>query len=159
MMSQVSGNLKKSINDEHAGKFFTNMSPIKGEGFMLELKETFLYDDANIPGYEFDIKIDNEIAGTFTVLIEPDFTKVADTGNVGIQINQKYFGTQLPARVTRASYPLFKAHRQDSILITCKENSGAIEEACEELSAQFLDQFQTEDGKLKKRYEVKTKGL
>ena len=132
---------------------FKHITVIKGDGFDLNLNSKFLFSDHDIPGYEFDILVGEESAGTFTVLIEKNFTNIATLGNVGIAIKPKFFGQQLPSKVALASLSLFKAHGVDKILITFDKDNDAIEKACEELSAEYLDTL-TAAGK--KRYVLET---
>lgn len=137
---------------------FKPVITLKGDGIELSLKNTFLYSDFDIPGYEFDVKVDGEHAGTFTALIESEFDKIAEEGNVGLIINQKFFGKKLPSKVAIASYPLFESHGQSDILITFDEQNHAVEAACEELSAIYMDTLNIDgSGASKKRYSAKAK--
>jgi hypothetical protein len=135
---------------------FKPVSTIPGEGLELKLTDKFLYSNERIPGYEFLILVGGEEAGKFTALIEGDVEKVRDEGNVGIEINRKFYGRDLPASVVKALSPFFQEHGLTSILITCDKDSGAIHKACERLGAQYLDTVDAvEPSTQKERYILK----
>jgi hypothetical protein len=143
----------KIIAEQADLKKFKDVAVIKMDEYELHLIEKFFYSKFDIPGYEFSIKIAGEDAGIFTVLIESDFSKISEVGNVGIEVNRKFYGINLPARTTRAVFPLFKEHGQYRILITTNESNNSIENACEELSAIYLDTIKNQDDNdIKKRY-------
>lgn len=132
---------------------------IKGNGFELVLKSKFIYSDSKIPGYEFNILVSGEHAGTFTMLMEKDLNKVGTEGNIGIDIKQKFFGEQLPSKVANASLQLFRAQGFKKILITHDSDNNAIAKACSELHAQFIKTLTVEDENTsKKQYILEIKG-
>jgi len=135
-------------------KIFKDFSLISGDGFELQLVNTFFLKD-NIPGYEFNIKVDGEHAGTCSVILESDFEKIADFGNFGVTVDHKFFGIKLPSRTAKACYVIFESYGQNSLLLTHDEGNHSIEKACKELNATYLDTLKFEDGRVPKtRYIV-----
>src|SRR5579863_6336737 len=114
----------------------------------------FTFSSYNIPGYEFDITIDGLQARTCSLLIEPDFDKIGELGNLGIIItNRKFFGEKLPSRVAQACYPLFRGHGLHELLITHDEDNRAIGKSCQELNGRYLDTIYPANSKIaRKRY-------
>lgn len=135
--------------------YFKEVSTIQGDGFVLQLSNRYLYSDHKIPGYEFEIQIDDTVVGTCELLMESDFSKIEDVGNYGVNItNRHYFGLKLPSRVATACLALFKSHGVNQILITYDHDHNASAKTCEELGASYLDTFQSPNGNKPKRRHV-----
>ena len=143
--------------DKHG--IFKNISLIVGDGFELHLLNRFTYSEYNIPGYEFEIRIEGQEAGTCNLLIESDFNKLSEFGNYGVEItNRKYFGKKLPSRVAKACFPLLKSHGLDRMLITYDVDNNASAKTCQELDAEYYDTLILNNNrKGKKRYIVRVK--
>jgi hypothetical protein len=132
---------------------FKDFARIVGDGFELELANTFVLKKDNILGYEFSIKIAGEDAGTCSVIIESDFEKIAEFGNFGITVNPKFLGIKLPSKTAKACYIIFKGLGQNKLFLTHDEDNQSIERACLELGAKYLETLKFEDGRVsKKRY-------
>lgn len=118
---------------------FRQASSIKAGVLELRPADKYYYSEAQVPCYEFSMFVDGEDAGTFWVRIEPEFEKVREIGNVGIEVVRKFHGRNLPAQATEALLPFFREHGIHSILITFDSGKRAIQKACEKLSARYLD--------------------
>lgn len=126
---------------------------VRGDVVALRLTDKFLYSDERIPGYEFEILVAGQSAGTCTALIETDAEKLRAEGHVGVEIDRAFHGRDLPAKTVRAMAPIFQLHGMTSIMITCDVDSGAIHSACEQLNARYLDTIGvTESATPKMRY-------
>jgi len=157
-MSHATGGDKTVVNDE-SHPSFKDISVIKGSDFELRLENKFFDTSTKAPGYDFKIFVSGQYAGSFTAIIEDDFSKIATLGNVGIEVDRKFFGTHLPSRVVNAVLPLFKKHGQEKILITIDEGNRAAETACKELSAQYLDTLRSETSEIAKRRFILSTGM
>jgi len=131
---------------------FKHIPLIKGDGLELRLSDKCYYTEHKIPCYEYFIYVDGNKAGVITILIEDDFQKIREVGNIGVEIAIEFYGQELPSRATKATYSLLRDHGVNSILITCDKDKKAIAEACKQLSANYLDTITVTDGVDKDRY-------
>jgi predicted acetyltransferase len=136
------------------GNDLPDIAPIPGTDFELHQKAKYRYSGHDFPIYDFNIVKDGEIAGLFTVRLTNNFDHVAQEGNLGVQVDRRFHGHKLPKDATMAVLPLFKEHEIDSILMTCDEGKGAVQGACEEMFATFLDNKEF-SGRRKNRYVLK----
>ena len=118
---------------------FKNVSVIRDGELELRLADKYFSAESRVPCYEFSISVGGEEVGTYHVRVENDFEKVRQVGNVGIEINRKFPGEDLPARATTAILPLLREHGVNSILITQDKGKRATRRACELLGARYKD--------------------
>jgi len=131
---------------------FMHVPLINGDGIELRLSDKYYYSGEKVPCYEYFIFVDGTKAGILDVRIESDFVKIREVGNIGVEVNFEYGGKSLPSRATKAVLSFIREHGMNKILITCDKGSKAINKACEELMAQYLDTIQTLDGEEKDRF-------
>lgn len=124
---------------------FIAVPGVRGDVVALRLTDKFLYSNERIPGYEFEILVAGQSAGTCTALIETDAEKLRAEGHVGVEIDRAFHGRDLPSKTVRAIAPVFQLHGMSSIMITCDEDNGAIHKACEQLNARYLDTIRVAD--------------
>lgn len=152
-MTQQTG--PKMIITEAQEIYFKDVTTIQGDGFVLHLSNRYMLSDHAIPGYEFEIRIDDAVVGMCELLIESDFSKIEEIGNYGVTItNRHYYGLKLPSRVATACLALFKSHGIHQILITYDQDHNASATTCEELGATYLDTLQSQNGHKPKRRHV-----
>ena len=89
--------------------------------------------------------VDGEEAGKFSVRVEREFENLRDVGNVGIEVARKFHGRDLPSRATEAILPFLREHGIRSILITADSRKAAIQRACQQLSARYLDTIDVDE--------------
>ena len=144
---------RTSLGIDYLEAPFMAVPGVRGDVVALRLTDKFLYSEERIPGYEFEILVAGQSAGTCTALIETDAEKLRAEGHVGAEIDRAFHGRDLPAKIVRAMVPVFQKHGMTSIMITCDEDSGAIHNACEQLHARYLDTISVpESTKPKSRY-------
>jgi hypothetical protein len=125
---------------------------IQDADIVLRVNRHFVYSDKEIPGIEFTVLSEDENAGTCTALLESDFTKIKDVGNVGMELIPAFRGKGICGRSIRMLYPLFKSYGQEKLLFTCPEDHHSIIRVCEKLGS-----VRTEDaGDGKVRFTIST---
>ncbi|MBA3829021.1 MAG: hypothetical protein H0X33_08800 [Taibaiella sp.] len=118
---------------------FKKISSINGDGFELKLRKHYYYKGNTVQCYEFGIMTDGKDGGIFIARVTKKFSDVNEEGHAGIELTRDNYGEQLPSRITKAMIPLFKAHGLKSLMFTCDEDKNAIQEACKELGAEYMD--------------------
>jgi len=131
---------------------FMHVPVINGDGFELRLSDKYYYSKIKVPCYEYFIFMEGIKAGVLDIRIESDFAKITDVGNIGVEVYPGFAGMSLPYKATKSVLPFIREHGMTKILITCDKGSKAINKACEELMAQYLDTIQTLDGGEKDRF-------
>ena len=153
MSSQPGPRMAASANELELFKGPERLSG--GNGLELELTERYFYSDDKIPGYEYAIKVSGEYAGTCTLLIESDIDKIASFGNVGMEIERKFYGKQLVPETIKAVYDVFKIHAQNNILVVFDDGKRSVAQACEELGGRYIANYISPEGKvIKKRFVI-----
>ncbi len=115
-----------------------DLRSVQLEGLTLKPSSAF-QSSAGPPGYAFDILIQNGKAGTITLIVEPSSSKVQRIGHIGCEVFEGSRGEKLPARATRALFPLARDHGLSELMITCDVGSKAIYQVCADLGAEPLD--------------------
>ena len=108
----------KRLGLENQTPPFRKASSIRSGALELRPVDKYYYSESQILCYEFSMFVDGEEAGTFWVRIQPEFEKVRDIGNVGIEVARKFHGRNAPAQATEALLPFFRERGIHSILIT-----------------------------------------
>lgn len=149
----MTGPIKNRIQKASAQELnnFLKLDTLQGEDVSLHLRDKYVYDQQRSLCYEFDIKVNDEQAGWFTVVIESDFSLISDIGNVGVGVEHKFFDKGIPVNALQATFPLFKAHQQSNILIVVNADSKAMSNACANLGAALDSHFEI-NGVVKHRY-------
>ena len=142
-MGDCDRNLAFSLGVNDLSPPFRRVSEIRGGDLKLCLTDKCYYSEARVPCYEFAMRVGDEDAGTYSVLIETDFEKVREAGNVAIEARRKFYGHDLPLRATKAVLPFLRKHGMRSILITCDAGKRAVRNTCEQLGARYLDTIET----------------